>query len=83
MLTLYMVVGVILLCVGKPTTLLLIASVLLNYALGISCWHTLAVNVFLLPRPLRPGWFLRVALFLAGLFFVLVATLSTMVTFWS
>ncbi len=81
MLTLYMVVGVILLCVGKPTTLLLIAGVLLNYALGISCWHTLAVNVFLLPRPLRPGWFLRTALFLAGLFFVLVATLSTLVTF--
>ena len=35
-----------------------------------------------LPNVLGPGWFLRIALFLAGLFFVTVATVSTVVTFW-
>jgi len=61
----------------QPTELLVIATLIYNFALGFSCWHTLAVNGTLLPKELRPGWPLRVALFLAGAFFWMIATLST------
>ena len=73
----YTVFGVIMLCLEKPTTLLFIGTLIMNFALGFSCWHTLVVNMVLLPRPLRPGWFCRIALFCAGLFFLTVATIST------
>lgn len=57
--------------------LIIIATNIFNYALGFSCWHALAVNMTLLPRELRPGWFVRIALFLAGAFFLLIAGLTT------
>ena len=76
-LTLYTVFGVIMLTREKPTTLLFWGTLIMNFALGFSCWHTLAVNMVLLPRPLRPGWFCRIGLFVAGLFFLTVATIST------
>ena len=40
-----------------------------NIALGVSCWHTLGVNLTLLPSALRPGWFVRIGLLLSGAFF--------------
>ena len=52
---------------GKPVQLLIVASNILNFALGFSCFHVLVVNCTLLPRPLRPHWFMRVALALAGI----------------
>src|SRR5690606_3069320 len=58
-------------------TLVQIATMIYNYALGFSCLHTLYVNTALLPRELRPGWFIRAALTLAGLFFLSVAVLTT------
>jgi len=76
----YVVLSVVMLCVGKPTTLLLIAALLMNFAFGVSCWHTLAVNLVLLPPELRPRWFARVAMFLAGLFYLAVAITSTSIT---
>ena len=79
-LIIYIVPSVVMLIVGKPTTLLLIAALLMNFAFGISCWHTLAVNRFLLPPPLRPRWFACIAMFLAGLFYLAVATTSTLIT---
>jgi hypothetical protein len=57
--------------------LMKVATNIFNYALGFSCWHALAVNLILLPRELRPGWFVRLALFLGGLFFVLISALTT------
>ncbi|MGE3804405.1 MAG: Nramp family divalent metal transporter [Gemmataceae bacterium] len=53
--------------------LLFISSNIYNYALGFSCWHTLYVNLTLLPRELKPRWHMRLALFLAGTFFILTA----------
>jgi hypothetical protein len=36
------------------------------------------VNTLLLPKELRPGWFMRTALVAFGLFFLLVGTLATL-----
>ena len=79
-LTVYTTFGAIMLCRQPPTTLLFIGTLIMNFALGFTCLHTLAVNLILLPRPLRPGWFCRISLFLTGLFFLTVATISTWAT---
>jgi hypothetical protein len=68
------------LCLEPPVTLLFIGTLIMNFALGSTCLHTLVVNTVLLPRPLRPGWFCRISLFMAGLFFLAVATISTWTT---
>jgi hypothetical protein len=47
-----------------------------NVALGLSCLHTLAVNVRLLPPPLRPSWPSRIALGLSGVYFLSMAGLT-------
>lgn len=78
-LAIYTAFGVVMLCLEKPITLLFIATLMMNFALGFSCLHTLVVNLYLLPRECRPGWFNRIGLLLAGLFFLSVATLSTIV----
>ena len=58
--------------------LLTVATGLLyNYALGFSCFHVLAVNVLLLPKEIRPGWFQRIGLVLGGLYFSIMAVIST------
>ena len=75
-LSVYAVFGMTMLSLKKPQTLLEIATTIFNFALGFSCWHTLAVNLILLPKPLRPGWFVRAGLFLAGLFFLVIASAS-------
>jgi hypothetical protein len=74
----YALFGVTILWIQEPTKLLKISTMFYNYALGFSCWHTLAVNLILLPRELRPGWFSRIALLLAGLFFAGMGTLATL-----
>ena len=79
-LTVFALLGIILLLLEPPVTLLFIATLLMNFALGFSCLHTLAVNLVLLPSQLRPGWISRIGLFLAGLFFLAVALLSTVTT---
>ncbi len=63
--------------VPNPGNLLIFATLIYNYALGFSCLHTLAVNVFLLPPELRPGWFVRGALMCSAMFFLFVALLTT------
>ncbi len=66
----YVVAGVlILLLLSQPRGLVEIYGCIANFALGFSCWHALAVNLTLLPPPLRPGAFNRAALFLSGLYF--------------
>lgn len=74
----YIAFGLAMLAIVKePKTLLEIVGLLYNYALGVSCWHVLAVNTLLLPKPIRPHWFSRVGLFLAGIFFITIAVLAT------
>ncbi|MBL9124305.1 MAG: Nramp family divalent metal transporter, partial [Planctomycetaceae bacterium] len=73
--------GLIMLSVSEPTELLNTAALILNYALGFSCWHTLAVNTLLLPPALRPNWFVRAMLLLGGMFFTLLSVLSTLQRF--
>jgi hypothetical protein len=72
----YMLLGLYLLSVGKPLALLTTASAIMNYAFGISCFHTLWINLTLLPKPLRPGWFPRAGLVIAGVFFTVLATIT-------
>jgi hypothetical protein len=72
----YAIFGVIALSLGKPLQLLKISANIMNFALGFSCWHTLAVNLLLLPKELRPNWFMRIGLFFAGLFFIALATIT-------
>ncbi len=73
----YVGLGLVMLFFVPGGLLLTIAGNFFNYALGFSCWHALAVNVTLLPSELRPNWFIRIALFLAGLFFIFVAGLTS------
>jgi hypothetical protein len=61
-----------------PGKLVDYATMIYNLALGFSCWHALAVNLILLPRPLRPGWFVRVTLVLAGVFFLLLGVVKVL-----
>jgi hypothetical protein len=54
---------------------LTVAANFLNFALGFSSMHVLVINTTLLPRALRPNWFIRVGLVMTTIFFV---TLSAM-----
>jgi hypothetical protein len=63
--------------VPEPTLLLNIAGNIYNVAFGVSCWHVVAINTRLLPRELRPNYFVRTALILAGLFFWMIAGFSS------
>jgi hypothetical protein len=69
--------GLVMLLFVRGDRLLVWSTNIYNYALGVSCWHALAINVTLLPAPLRPGWPRRVGLALAGAFFVGMALLTT------
>jgi hypothetical protein len=78
----YFIVGIAALTAfPKPTVHVKLATNMMNFGLGISCWHTLYVNHSLLPKPLRPGWFVTTILFLAGIFFLVLAVLAFMQTF--
>ncbi|MCH2119217.1 MAG: Nramp family divalent metal transporter [Pirellulales bacterium] len=62
----------------NPGELIKYATMFFNIALGFSCWHTLVINLTLLPKPLRPNWFVRIALTLAGAFFFTLGIVSVM-----
>lgn len=64
----YAAFGLIMLSL-TPGTLITYATMFYNIALGVSCWHTLGINLTLLPPKLRPGWFVRIGLLLSGAFF--------------
>ncbi|MEX0677490.1 MAG: Nramp family divalent metal transporter [Pirellulales bacterium] len=72
----YMMLGLFFLSIGKPLALLTTASAIMNFALGFSCFHTLVINLRLLPGELRPGWFARGGLVAGGLFFTVLATIT-------
>lgn len=58
----------------EPGKLVQYSTMVYNVALGFSCWHTLVLNMVLLPKELRPGWFVRIALAATGLFFFSLGT---------
>jgi hypothetical protein len=74
----YAAFGITSMSLWDPQRLLEWATNIYNYALGFSCFHVLAVNVILLPRELRPNWFIRCALVLGGLFFTALAVIATL-----
>jgi hypothetical protein len=77
----YACFGLISLWMGRPEKLLLWATTIYNFALGFSCWHVLAVNLILLPKEIRPGWGIRIALVLSGMFFFALGTVVTLRNF--
>jgi hypothetical protein len=74
----YGVFGMIALSLGNPVELIAWATNIYNAALGFSCFHVLAVNVILLPKPIRPNWFIRIGLVIGGLFFTALSVIATM-----
>ncbi len=73
----YAIMGIVMLWCVEGDRLLVISTNIYNYALGFSCFHALAVNTLLLPREVRPNWFVRAGLVFAGLFFTFIAALTT------
>ncbi len=73
----YMAMGIGMLCFLKGDALLVLSTMMYNYALGFSCFHALVVNTKLMPRELRPSLFPRVGLILGGVFFTSVAMITT------
>ena len=49
-----------------------------NFAFGVSCWHTLGVNMTLLPPQLRPNWFVRITMTAIGCYFFLLGSVATL-----
>ena len=70
--------GIASLKLWNPVTLLKWAGNIYNFALGISCFHVLDVNLILVPREIRPNWFIRIGLVIGGLFFSALAVIATM-----
>jgi hypothetical protein len=62
----------------KPGFVFKISTTGYNFALAFSAWHTIAVNTFLLPKPIRAGWFPRIGLVLAGCFFLSLGVMSAL-----
>ncbi len=66
---------------GSPVDLLLMFGTLSNFALGIISFHTLYVNLTLLPDELKPIWPQRIAVSLCGLFYLSLGGLMTWIKF--
>ena len=73
----YGIVGLVLLLLAQPIMLLKMSTNIYNYALGFSCFHAVAINSTLLPEPLKPSLLRRGLLVASGLFFSVIAVLST------
>jgi hypothetical protein len=78
MLCTYCTFGIIMLSVVEPSKILAWSTNIYNYALGFSCFHVCYVNLALLPKELRPNWFIRISMFCAGVFFTTIAAITTM-----
>jgi hypothetical protein len=79
-LLLYAIWGSIALWLFDPLIILQIGGVLMNLAMGFSALHTLYVNRTLLPRELRPGWFMQAGTLFCGIFFLGVTVVVVLVT---
>jgi Mn2+/Fe2+ NRAMP family transporter len=74
----YAVIGMISLTLWNPRQLLQWAGCIYNAALGFSCLHVLAVNTILLPREIRPNWFIRIGLVVGAVFFAALSVISAL-----
>jgi hypothetical protein len=74
----YAVVGLTALTLWNPRQLLSWATCIYNAALGFSCLHVLAVNLILLPREIRPNWFIRIGLVVGAVFFAGLSYISAL-----
>lgn len=74
----YAVLGLTSLTLWNPQQLLSWATCIYNAALGFSCLHVLAVNLILLPREIRPNWFIRIGLVLGAVFFAALSVISAL-----
>jgi hypothetical protein len=72
----YVVMSAVFLSFASPLWLVIVAANVNNFALGLSCLHTLAVNTRLLPRELQPGLGSRLALGASGAYFLGLAALT-------
>ena len=59
-----------------PLVLVIASTVFMNLALGFSSFHTLWVNMTLLPREMRPNWVMRLGLIGCGIFFLGVCAIA-------
>ncbi|MEK6258612.1 MAG: Nramp family divalent metal transporter [Planctomycetota bacterium] len=73
----YAICGMVMLVFVDANALLIFSGMLYNFALGFSCWHVVAVNSTLLPNEIRPSWTRRISLIMAGLFFSIAATATS------
>ena len=73
----YCCIGLLILKFVPQGKIMPYATNIYNYALGFSCFHVLYVNLTLLPRELKPNWFIRISLVLAGTFFTAIAVITT------
>ncbi|MBA4017815.1 MAG: hypothetical protein C0483_11625 [Pirellula sp.] len=78
MLCCYCVSGLLILKFVPQGLIMPWATNIYNYALGFSCLHVFYVNSVLLPKELRPNWFIRAALIAAFVFFTTIAVITTM-----
>ena len=74
----YVLFVLFMLSINKPDELLIYATLFYNFALGVSCWHTLGVNLTLLPPQLRPNWFVRISMTAIGCYFFLLGSVATL-----
>ncbi len=73
----YAIFGLVMLSLN-PGDLVTYATMFFNIALGISCWHTVAINTTLLPPALRPHMAIRGLMILSGLYFFMLGVISVL-----
>jgi hypothetical protein len=78
LLTAYLIWGLLILVWtgDKPLTIVKASGVIMNFALGFTALHTLAVNTLLLPKAVRPGWLGRIGITACAVFFLGIAALG-------
>jgi Mn2+/Fe2+ NRAMP family transporter len=78
LLTAYLIWGLLILVWtgDKPLIIVKASGVIMNFALGFTALHTLAVNTLLLPKPLRPGWLGRIGISSCAVFFLVISALG-------
>ncbi len=77
----YLFWGLFTLAFFDPLVTAKIGTSIQNVALGVSALHALYVNRTLLPRPLRPNWFMQLGTLVCGLFFLGVSAI-VLTTLW-
>ncbi|MDA0660806.1 MAG: Nramp family divalent metal transporter, partial [Planctomycetota bacterium] len=77
----YAIWGIFVLTIFRPLMLVKISGALGNLAIGFAMLHTIYVNRTLLPRALRPYWFVEVGMFLGSMFFLGISGVVAYYTF--